>query len=324
MKLDIVLPTYNRADLLAKTLDSLIAARRPPGLEVTVLVVDNNSTDSTAEAVRSYQSRLPNLHYIVERQQGSSAALNAGIRAGSSELIATLNDDEEVDVRWLEVIHEFFANATYDFLGGPYKPNWSQAKPEWVPQEFGAVIGWVEAGAERREYGPGFDAMLMGGNAVLRRRVFDEVGLYDTTLGRSAKGLACCEDEEMFGRILAANFRGMYVPDLIIYHYVPPERLTRSYHRRWCWWRGNSYGLLAQSRESGVPEIFGIPRWQIRRAMAGAWTAVKGWLGLAPVDEGFAGELRVWDLAGYITGKLFRRAERKPAPRMRPQPEHAL
>jgi len=43
MKLDIILPTFNRQGLLSRTLDSLLAADIPPGLDVRVTVVDNNS-----------------------------------------------------------------------------------------------------------------------------------------------------------------------------------------------------------------------------------------------------------------------------------------
>lgn len=310
MKLDVILPTYNRASLLRRTLDSLIAARRPPDLDVTVVVVDNNSTDITAELVSLYKNRLPQLEYVFETQQGLSAALNAGIRTSTSELIATINDDEEVDSGWFEVIYNFFHSCNFDFAGGPYKPNWVGRKPDWLPREFGAVVGWVDAGDKPREYGPAFNAMLMGGNAVFRRHIFEKVGLYNTALGRSATGLASCEDEDMFDRIMAANFRGMYLPDLIIHHYIPPERMTRAYHRRWCWGRGTSNGLRARGRYSAVPEVIGIPRWQIRRAVAGTLTALKSALRLAPACAGFAAELYIWDLAGYIYGKFFRRIPR--------------
>lgn len=331
MTLDVLLPTYNRASLLSRTLDSLLVADVPPGLEVRILVIDNNSSDNTRHVVAEYQSRLPNLEYILETQQGLSAALNAGIRKGTGELIATINDDEEVDVHWLEVIHRFFADGAFSFAGGPYYPNWSEPKPDWITKEFGSVVGWVEAGEEPRQYGPDFNAMLMGGNAVFRRSAFERVGLYNTSLGRSAKGLASCEDEDLFGRLLAANLKGMYLPDLIIHHYIPGERMTRAYHRRWCWGRGRSHGLLSRAKpseaESGVVKWFGIPRWQIRRALMGALTALKARLGLASAAAGLAGELYAWDLAGFIYGRFFLQGRltggrRSPAFGRKPQTSH--
>jgi glucosyl-dolichyl phosphate glucuronosyltransferase len=305
--LDVIVPTYNRVTLLATALDSLIAATCPQELSVTVFVVDNNSKDNTAEVVRAYQQRVSFVRYIFEKQQGLSAALNAGIRAGSGELVAMINDDEEVDVHWFEVIHEFFQNTSCDFAGGPYQPRWSAEKPDWVSKEFGGILGWVDGGDTVQQYGPTFNGMLMGGNAVIKRSALDKVGPYNTNLGRTDKGLGSCEDEDMFQRLLASGLRGQYLPALIIYHYIPSERMTRRYHRRWCWGRGISMGILARTRKEKVTEIFGIPRWQIRHAAAGLCCALRGRLGLHPGDSAFGGELRVWDLAGYIYGRFLRK-----------------
>ena len=140
---------------------------------------------------------------------------------------------------------------------------------------------------------------------MVKRRVFDAVGLYNANLGRTDKGLLACEDDEMYRRIMAAGFKGKYVPGLIIYHYIPPERMTREYHRRWCWGRGTSLGIMSRSREGTVAEIFGIPRWEIRSALEGAWLAVKGFARLGSPERAFEGELRVWNLAGFINGRFF-------------------
>lgn len=308
LTLDVILPTFNRATLLPKTLDSLMNAKRPQGLGITVYVVDNNSKDNTAEVVQGYQRRFPvSLRYVLETEQGSSPALNAGIRAGTGDLIGMINDDEEVDIHWFEVIHEFFSNSSFDFAGGPYQPNWGAEKPDWISKESGGIVGWVDAGDVRREYGDGFGGMLMGGNAIIRRNVLDQVGLYDVTLGRTDKGLGCYEDEHMYRRLIAGGFKGMYLPELIIYHFIPPERMTREYHRKWCWGLGNSMAVLARMQKSDVPELFGIPRWQIRHAAIGLLRALKGSVGLESSRAAFEGELRVWTLAGLINGKLFRK-----------------
>ncbi|HEX4231975.1 MAG TPA: glycosyltransferase [Bryobacteraceae bacterium] len=306
LQLDVLLPTYQRPELLLRTLASLAAAPRPEGLAVQVWVVDNNSRDSTPDVVAEQQKQFPiPLHYIVETVQGLSPAMNAGIRASSGDLIGLINDDEEIDVHWYEVIHRIFTSTGYSFLGGPYIPRWGGERPEWVVPEFGSVVGWVEAGDKPREYGDGFHGILMSGNAIVRRPVYEKAGLYNVALGRTNKGLLSCEDEDMFGRVLAAGFRGLYSPELIIHHYVPPERLTRRYHRKWCWGQGISKGVLARTRSSGVVEVLGIPRWQIRQGLGGLVRAAKGKVGWAPAAESFEGELRVWSLAGYIHGRYF-------------------
>lgn len=308
LSLDVVLPTFNRASLLPRTLDSLVAAERPPALSVTLWVVDNNSKDNTEEVVREYAEECPfPLFYLREQQQGSSAALNAGIRAGSGDVVGMLNDDEEIDAGWYKAIYDFFSNTAFDFAGGPYYPRWGAKKPEWIAKEFGGIVGWVDGGDQRKEYGAGFQGMLMGGNSIVRRSVFDRIGLFNTALGRFDKGLNACEDQDFYDRLLAHNLRGMYLPELIIYHYIPPERMTREYHRRWCWGRGTSLGVLARTKTPDVAQIFGIPRWQIRHALVGFGRMIKGVFGLENSHAAFEGELRVWDLAGFINGRFLRR-----------------
>src|SRR5690349_11742511 len=98
MRLEVVVPTYNRADLLPVCLKSLQAARIPEGLSVGITVVDNNSKDNTREVIESWQEQLgERLHYIFERTQGRSSALNAGITASKSDLVGFIDDDEEID-----------------------------------------------------------------------------------------------------------------------------------------------------------------------------------------------------------------------------------
>ena len=123
MQLDILIATYNRSALLARALDSLLAAERPPACDVMVTVVDNRSTDDTRSVVESFIPRFDGrLQYLYESRAGRSHALNAGIAATRGELVAMIDDDEEVDRRWLLAIVKSFADPATDFIGGPYVP----------------------------------------------------------------------------------------------------------------------------------------------------------------------------------------------------------
>jgi hypothetical protein len=150
----------------------------------------------------------------------------------------------------------------------------------------------------------------MGGNAVFKRSVLDEVGLYSTWLGRTDKGLLTGEDEELYGRLLASGAKGMYLPDLRIYHHVTPDRLTKSYFRRWCFWRGVSLGLLDRTRRLPCPYLFGIPRWHYRKAFHGLLSTTAN-LVVKPKDpaNAFAAELGIWDWLGLLYGRHFRKGD---------------
>jgi len=304
MTLDIIIPTYNRAQSLARTLESLFRATSPPQLDVLVTVVDNNSNDETRALVNHWQSQVPQrLNYCFERQQGRSAALNAGIRATHGSLVGFLDDDEEIDSAWYEVAYGALSDSAVDFVGGPYVPRWSRTPPDWIPQDYPGVLGTIDAGNAVVPYDSNFPGILMGGNAILRRTVFEKVGLYAVDLGRVGKRLLAGEDSDMYDRLLAAGCRGLYVPSLVIYHHIPAERMTKAYFRRWCFWRGTSEGHRYQPA-SNVSHVLGVPRYLFGRALRGAGRIAKRLIGaVTPPDRQFADELAIWDLMGFAWGR---------------------
>jgi glycosyltransferase involved in cell wall biosynthesis len=313
MTLDVVIPTHNRARLLPGTLDSLFSAEQPTAMAVAVIVCDNRSTDDTRAVVTKYQERYgERVRYVYEPVPGRSAALNAGIAAANGDLIAMIDDDEEVDSTWLRVIEQVFCDPAVDFIGGPYVPRWTAPPPDWLPSGYGAAIGRVDCGSESRRYGAGFDGMLMGGNAVIRRAVLSRVGQYRTDLGRTPTRLTSCEDEDLFKRLLAAGAAGYYRPDLIIHHLVAPERVRKGYFRRWCFWRGVSLGILDGSEPQPVAYLFGIPRYMFGRAVRAAAANATGWR--LSAAERFEHELACWDLFGFLYGRHLE-ARRQPRSR---------
>lgn len=305
MKLDVVVPTYNRSDLLQRTLQSLIDAPVPPGLDVTVLVIDNNSKDNTGEVVRAFAAQTSrSIVYVKETKQGLSHARNGGITAGTGELIGFIDDDEEIEREWYTVIAREFADPETRFIGGPYLANCATEMPSWLPPGYNGVIGVIPP-KPRSVMAPPFPGNLQGGNAVFRREVFDKVGMYDVRLGRSGKGLLSEEDAELYGRLIAGNIRGFHVPDLAIFHYIPPSRLTRSYYRRWCFWRGVSQGIADKKKREPVAYLLGLPRHRIRKAASGLAAVPQNLSATHGDGPAFARELAVWDLAGFIYGKFF-------------------
>lgn len=311
MRLDVIIPTYNRQDLLPSTLNSLFAAEVPAGLEVLVTVVDNNSTDETRKVVESFREKFGDrIQYCFEQQQGRSHALNKGITSTTGDLVGVIDDDEEIDRKWITTALEAFRTRQVDFIGGPYVPRWSVKPPEWLPREYGGVVGWVDGGDKPVPFDRDYPGILMGGNAVFSRDILSKVGLYTTWLGRTDKGLLTGEDEELYGRLLAIGAKGMYLPDLIIYHHVTRERLTKSYFRRWCFWRGVSLGLLDRTRSLPVPYLFGVPRWHYRKALNGLLSTMTH-LVFKPKNpaRAFAAELGFWDWLGLVYGRHFRKED---------------
>src|ERR1043165_6456419 len=113
MRFSVIIATYNRADEVVKTLESL------QGLESSgpweVIIVDNNSTDNTRDVVLERVNSFPvPLRYIMEKEQGRSAALNAGIRAAKGEILAITDDDVRVGPHWLVNAEQALARLNCD------------------------------------------------------------------------------------------------------------------------------------------------------------------------------------------------------------------
>jgi glucosyl-dolichyl phosphate glucuronosyltransferase len=305
MTLDVVVPTYNRSNLVRKTINSLLRAPLPEGLEVNVYVVDNNSTDDTREVVRECQQGAPlPVHYVLEKTQGSSTARNAGIAAGRGELIGFVDDDEEIEQNWYRTACREFSDPAVDYIGGPCLLNKDVSFPDWFPPGYHSAVGMIPA-KPRGFYGPNHTGMLNGGNAILRRTVFDRIGVFSTKLGRSAKNLLSEEDADLFRRLQAGGLRGVYVPELIILHHLHENRLTRGYHRRWAYWRAVSQGVLDRDVQEDVPYLLGVPRYKVGRAIRGLISFPKHRLSKSGKGQAFADELASWDLVGFVYGKYF-------------------
>jgi glucosyl-dolichyl phosphate glucuronosyltransferase len=280
MKFSIVIATYNRASVLADTLESL--ARLQPGAPWEVIVVDNNSPDNTREVVERAVAAFPtSLRYAFEGEQGRSPALNCGFRMAQGEIIVTTDDDVRVEPDWLNHIEEALASFNCDYVGGPVTPLFEEpALPPWFPKQPGllwGVIALLDYGSTPLRFGA---RVPLGVNMAMRRDAIERAGGFDPAIGRKAGTLLGQEVREWCLRAHAAGLVGYYSPDIVVQHLIPGDRLTKKYFRRWFFWRGISRAMLyadtgldmekpEQSKlDFGrVPHIAGVPRYMFRSAV---------------------------------------------------------
>lgn len=279
-RIDTVLRTHNRSALLEAAVASFFAADHS-GLSARLLVVDNASSDETAEVLRALVRRHgERLVPLYEGRPGGQHALNRGIASATAEVIAFFDDDERIAPGWLQTVAREFADPLTDYIAGPVKPAGDPALPVWLPGGFGGVLGIIDSGPERRRFEPGFSAMLTQGNCALRRAVFDAVGPYPDALPTA-------EDRWLNQWLQAQGKHGFYCPDLVVDHVMQPERITQAYFRRWAAREGRD--LAVCDRLAGAPSLLGRP-WYWRQLVgdAAAWV----WPG-TPAAERFRSELNL-------------------------------
>ena len=261
MNVSVVLATYNRAASLQTTLETFSRLLCPPDLTWELLVVDNNSNDGTREAVLKFAktATFP-VRYIIEGQQGRSAALNSGIAAALGEIIAFTDDDVLLHPDWLSNLTRTFDRFDCVAVGGRIVPLWNHPKPDWLHMDGQQAVVNFDLGEEFQEirFPP------MGANSAFRKQVFAKYGLFRLDLGVSgSEHTVTCDDTEFGYRLIRGGERMLYCPDAIVYHPVDPKRTTKKYFLDWYYYNG-----VSLTRTAGLPSFgvfyIGVPRWLYR------------------------------------------------------------
>jgi glycosyltransferase involved in cell wall biosynthesis len=191
VKVSVIIPVYNGSRYLATTLESVFAQSYPLH---EIIVIDDGSTDSSPEILRSCGDRL-----LVFRQhnQGVAAARNAGLRRATGEFITFIDQDD----LWPTGRTEVLVSAL-------------RSSPDAL-----AAVGQVEVLFER-EGGPNpFDNTGIAvrefyvGSLCVRREIFDLLGPFHT-------GLGYADDVDFFMRRREAKIKTVYVPEVTLQYRV--------------------------------------------------------------------------------------------------------
>jgi glycosyltransferase involved in cell wall biosynthesis len=302
----IVIATRNRSVLLARTLDAL-ARQRWPADRLEIIVADNGSTDDTRAVVEDAARRGGvAVRYLFVAQPGKSHAVNAALQLTRGDLVAFTDDDVQPDPEWISALARAIEETNADFVAGRIRPIWEIDPPRWMSPSLYGVLAIPENGPVRLPIAADRPAPVMpiGANMAVRATVIERLGGLRTDLGKLAGSLRTGEDHEFFLRLLHAGCRGVYEPAARVAHFVPAERLTRGYFRRWLYQNGRDVALLERSYPASVPFLCGVPRYQWRQLIADATTTVRASIA-GDSARRFASALRVLWFFGYLRESWF-------------------
>lgn len=239
VRISVIVCTYRNPELLTKTLDSLSRQTLNQDL-FEIIVVDNNSQDSTPNVVSRYRSA----RYIQEQKQGLSFARNTGIQQSKGQIVAFIDDDAEASPGWLEALLNVYDNNPQVWaVGGKVLPIWDADKPQWLNESYHRALSLLDWGDIPKPLQ--WPERIIGANCSFRKDVFSTIGFFNTNLGRISDVLLASEDIEIQERIHSLNHQVYYAPEAIVYHHVPASRMTREhfYQRR----LGNILSLTIKS-----------------------------------------------------------------------------
>jgi len=163
--LSVVVCTHNRSRLLYDCLRSLVRQTADSSV-FEIIVVDNNSTDTTPEVVQAFLGKFCNVRYVREPQTGLSHARNRGMIEVEGEYVAYIDDDAQAYPDWVEKIASYIRrNRSIVAFGGPYYALSEIPLPDWFPPEYGSF----DAG-DKELLLNGLDIFLCGTNMVFNRK----------------------------------------------------------------------------------------------------------------------------------------------------------
>ncbi|PWN05339.1 glycosyltransferase [Rhodohalobacter mucosus] len=239
--------TYNRADYLADTLDALAPQASDPSL-CEILVIDNNSTDSTGSVCKDFAGKHTGLEfrYFKEESQGLSFARNRAVHEAAADSILFIDDDVVPDQHFIEAAAGYIERYP-DVMcaGGRIFVSFDEADPGWIPKQLMPMFGLHDLGSEVMQYPK--SNFPRGGNMMIRREVFDTCGMFDTELGRKAGHLLGSEEKAFFAKVREEGYSLYYWPEMQLHHRIGAKRLTNSYLKRQSEGIGRSERIRVQS-----------------------------------------------------------------------------
>lgn len=260
MTFSIIIPTFNRADAVRRTLAS-VAQLDFSRESFEVLVVDNGSTDPTRQAFDSARTITPgcNWRYFYEPMPGSLSARHRGALESEADICAFIDDDVRVAVNWLHALREAFQDPAVALVGGPSRPIYESRPPEWLQafyheDDHARHCGWLsllEGGERSKEIDPRYVWSL--NYSIRKKTLFDLGGFHPDYLPKPLQRFQGDGETGLSLKILKAGGKAVYHPQAAVQHEVPAARMTGDYFQQRAHFQGmcNSFTKIrAEGRAS--------------------------------------------------------------------------
>jgi GT2 family glycosyltransferase len=206
LPVSVIIPTRNRPELVAATINSILAGGDQPA---EIVVVDQSATvvDLGISAPVTSGCRI---RHVTAADRGLSRARNEGARLAEYERIVFVDDDMLADAGWLRALSDALAGDANLVATGRVLPG-----PQEIPGGF--VPALVERTAPAEFSGRIDRDVLAGGNMAAPRSALRAVGGFDPRLGPGSP-FPAAEDNDLGYRLLEAGYRIRYVPEALLYH----------------------------------------------------------------------------------------------------------
>ncbi|RLD63731.1 MAG: hypothetical protein DRJ01_02965 [Bacteroidetes bacterium] len=215
----VVICSYNREKFLPGALNSLINQTVDKD-KYEVIIVNNNSTDSTEKICKQFisENKELNVSYFVEKNQGLSFARNRGIKEAKGEIISFIDDDAIAREDYVEnLIKTFKQYPEYGAIGGKVIPIFPDNKePVWMSKYIQGVVSKVDYGNKIKDFSKKYPT---GCNMAFRRELFEKFGGFNTDLVYRG------DDKYVFYKLKKNKVKILYAPNVYVNHNIDAYRI---------------------------------------------------------------------------------------------------
>jgi hypothetical protein len=257
MDVSILFATRNRAAQLEQTL-AHYQALDMKGLDWELLIVDNGSTDATADVIERMCTALPIRRLHVDGV-GQNRARNAAMDRLCGDLVIFTDDDVLPEP---DCVKAYLAAATRwpddAIFGARIEPRFPPGTPAWMQSsefEFSTTAfarykpAEHEGPVRRHPYGPSF---------AVRRRAFDGMR-FNEQLGPQSGSYAMGGEGDFLRRLSSKGYRYIYVPQALVAHVVRPEQTAPEWLFSRAYKKGRGQTYLPSDRRPPRWLLFGVP-----------------------------------------------------------------
>jgi glycosyltransferase involved in cell wall biosynthesis len=288
-ELSVVIPTFNRAQLLKKNLGALLEQSLDKNL-FEIIIVDDGSNDGTPQMLAELCSRAPNrLRTYSQKNKLAGSARNLGILKARGAIILLIDDDITVGPTLLEkhlALHQKNPELEVGILGHIITGNMGVdlCNPDCRKVSF---VGTTETGE------PLIDAMyLRTANVSLKREYIIRAGLF-------TDGLTCEQDMELAFRLKKRGLRLIFCQEAVGIHRDPVDTIEKVVKR------GKKYGRTLAEWHERIPEF--------KELIISMGRFNGGWTHFASQPEKYLKDtIRRWVINEYSIGFIVRIAKSRP------------
>lgn len=303
--ISVIIPTRNRADLLSPAIHSLVTQTLDKDRFET-LIIDNGSTDHTAEVASGFTNQLPNLRCIHAPEPGLHVGRHQGMREAKGDVLVFADDDIEATPTWLESYHQVFSDPQVAMAGGNNFPMFIQPPPYWLkclweqPMLGGgrslSALSILDLRGGPRAFSP---YQVWGCNFGIRRSLLLAAGgFHPDGMPKELVRFRGDGETHVSRHIIATGLKCMFHPGASVYHKVTPERMTHSYFRQ----RGYNQGVSDSYTALRNQDAPASAAWRnlVHRATAWAWRKLKGRAYLTSEARQALNQLKQGHREGYV------------------------